>query len=127
MDQSSLQVGEMNSGYLHTRREGLHYLNCFWEASGNQNRPQEARSKGCSCDLMIGNCYRDNWLQSFLVLVSFHLSFLVSFLVSVTDSKERILFAEPQFYAHLFSRETRPAYRHLVQAASSGRQAGPQK
>lgn len=38
----SLQTAETNSGYLRTRREGLQYLNGFWEESGDQKQASQS-------------------------------------------------------------------------------------
>lgn len=108
---SELLANSKSKFWLLKHKEvGVHYSNAFWESSGDQNRPQEARSKVCSCHLSR-NCSQNNPLPSFPVLVSFCFKSLIPMTV---------LFAEPQFSAHLFSRETRPPYRHLFRLLPLG-------
>lgn len=70
VDQSSLQRAEGNSGLFKHRREGLDYLNGVRKPQEIKNKPHKARSKVCFWDQRSRN-YQNNWLQSFLVHVSF--------------------------------------------------------
>lgn len=84
---------------LQHKERGVRWFEWLLETPGDQNSPQKARSQACSWDLRSRNCYQNNWLSSSW---SFHHSTLRHWY-----QRERVLFAEPQFSAHLFPRETR--------------------